>query len=71
MQEYLSGAVLFVIALVELILRARTRVFEGFAYLFRDTYVYNTPTYYGSLAADTSEYRFASTHHLHKNNCTS
>ena len=28
----LPGAVLFVIVLVELILRARTRVFEGFAY---------------------------------------
>ena len=27
-----AGAVLFVIALVDLILRARTRVFEGFAY---------------------------------------
>ena len=28
----LPGAVVFVIALVDLILRARTRVFEGFAY---------------------------------------
>ena len=28
----LPGAIIFVIALVELILRARTRIFEGFAY---------------------------------------
>jgi len=65
----LPGAVLFVIALVELKLRARARVFEGFAY--SETRRILLPIYYGSLAADISEYRFASPHQSHKNNRTS
>ena len=65
----MPSAVLFVIALVDLILRARTRVFEGFAY--SETRRIQLPTYYGSLSADISEYRFASTHQSHKNNRTS
>ena len=34
--------------------------------IFRDTY--NIPTYHGSLVADISEYRFASTHQSHEIN---